>query len=263
MDRLIGLLTAYKEGRADLDEVLAFLRRLPFENLHFARVDHHRALRRGYPEVVYGENKEASQILKILQAMERTGGPLLVTRIDPEKADQVCRVMGDLQYDPTARMLYRKRPIRETSEVKRHPVQVLSAGSSDLAVAEEAAITAEVLGQRVQRFYDVGVAGLHRLLHLLDEMSHAAVYVVVAGMEGALPSVVAGLVARPVIAVPTSIGYGASFKGIAPLLGMLNSCAPGVAVVNIDNGFGAGYLASMIADMANAPILGGSGSSGT
>ncbi len=263
MERLIGLLKAYKEGAAELDDVLAFLRRLPFENLDFARVDHHRTLRRGYPEVVYGENKEASQILSILQAMERAGTPLLVTRVDREKAAQICRVMGDLQYDPTARLLYRKATIQEVPEMERRPVQVLSAGSSDMAVAEEAAMTAEVLGQKVQRFYDVGVAGLHRLLNLLDELSRAAVYVVVAGMEGALPSVVAGLVARPVIAVPTSIGYGASFKGIASLLGMLNSCAPGVAVVNIDNGFGAGYLASMIADMANAPNQGGSGSSGT
>jgi len=263
MERLIGLLKAYKDGVADLDDVVAFVRRLPFENLDFARVDHHRSLRRGYPEVVYGENKDASQILKILQAMEKTGTPLLVTRLDREKAEAICRVMGDLRYDATARVLYRKAPARGIPEDQRRPVQVLSAGSSDMAVAEEAAVTAEVLGQRVQRFYDVGVAGLHRLLNLLDELHQAAVYVVVAGMEGALPSVVAGLVARPVIAVPTSIGYGASFKGIASLLGMLNSCAPGVAVVNIDNGFGAGYLASMIADMANAPLQGGSGGSGT
>lgn len=262
MERLIALLRAYKEGSTDLEDVLAFLRRLPFENLEFARVDHHRTLRRGYPEVVYGEDKDASQILRILQAMEKTGAPLLVTRVNREKAAEVCRILPDIQYEPTARVLYRKPPIQGPEDKERRPVQVLSAGSSDIAVAEEAAVTAEVLGQRVQRFYDVGVAGLHRLLHLLDELSHAAVYVVVAGMEGALPSVVAGLVNRPVIAVPTSIGYGASFKGLASLLGMLNSCAPGVAVVNIDNGFGAGYLASMIADMANAPWQGGSGGSG-
>ncbi|WP_211334934.1 nickel pincer cofactor biosynthesis protein LarB [Desulfosoma caldarium] len=252
MERLIEILHAYKKGATDLDQVLDFLRRLPFENLGFARVDHHRPLRRGYPEVVYGEDKDASQILHILQAMAATGTPLLVTRVHEEKAAQICAAMPDMQYEPKARVLYKKGPISEHAVAQRLPVQVLSAGSSDIPVAEEAAVTAEVLGQKVQRFYDVGVAGLHRLLHLLDELSKAAVYVVVAGMEGALPSVVAGLVKRPVIAVPTSIGYGASFRGLAPLLGMLNSCAPGVAVVNIDNGFGAGYLASMIADMANA-----------
>lgn len=263
MERLVQLLRSYKEGATDLHEVLDFLRRLPFENLDFARVDHHRTLRRGYPEVVYGEDKDASQILHILQAMEATGTPLLVTRVHAEKAAQICAAMPNVHYEPRARVLYKKGPIFERAVAERLPVQVLSAGSSDIPVAEEAAVTAEVLGQKVQRFYDVGVAGLHRLLHLLDELSKAAVYVVVAGMEGALPSVVAGLVQRPVIAVPTSIGYGASFKGLAPLLGMLNSCAPGVAVVNIDNGFGAGYLASMIADMANAFRHGGSEGSET
>ncbi len=252
MERLIQLLKDYKEGTVKLDQVLEYLRRLPFENLDFARVDHHRMLRRGYPEVVYGEDKDASQIVQILKAMSVTGAPLLVTRVSQEKALEVCAAMTDLHYEPKARVLYRRGSAQESADSKKRPVQVLSAGSSDIPVAEEAAVTAEVLGQRVQRFYDVGVAGLHRLLHLLDELSQAAVYVVVAGMEGALPSVVAGLVRRPVIAVPTSIGYGAAFKGLAPLLGMLNSCAPGVAVVNIDNGFGAGYLASMIADMANA-----------
>ncbi|SHF83754.1 hypothetical protein SAMN02745206_02745 [Desulfacinum infernum DSM 9756] len=252
MRRLVEILEAYKRGTVDLEAVLAFLKRLPFEDLSFAKVDHHRSLRRGYPEVIYGEGKSAEQILKILQAMDRAGGPLLATRVSSEKAEEVLKHFPDLSYDAAARVIYRKDPRGCERPPARRSVQVLCAGSSDLPVAEEAAITAEVLGQKVERFYDVGVAGLHRLLSLREELDRAAAYVVVAGMEGALPSVVAGLVARPVIAVPTSVGYGASFGGIAALLGMLNSCAPGVAVVNIDNGFGAGYLASMIADMADA-----------
>ncbi|MBC7359639.1 MAG: nickel pincer cofactor biosynthesis protein LarB [Desulfacinum sp.] len=252
MRRLVELLEAYRQGAVDLEEVLAFLKRLPFEDMSFAKVDHHRSLRRGYPEVVYGEGKSAQQILKILQAMDRAGGPLLATRVSSEKAEEVLKHFPDLSYDVAARVIYRKDPRASEHLSAKRAVQVLCAGSSDLPVAEEAAITAEVLGQKVERFYDVGVAGLHRLLSLREELDRAAAYVVVAGMEGALPSVVAGLVARPVIAVPTSVGYGASFGGIAALLGMLNSCAPGVAVVNIDNGFGAGYLASMIADMAHA-----------
>ncbi|SMC27212.1 hypothetical protein SAMN02746041_02903 [Desulfacinum hydrothermale DSM 13146] len=251
MRPLVELLESYKEGRASLEEVLSFLKHFPSEDLDFARVDHHRTLRRGYPEVVYGEGKSAEQILTILRAMGRHGGPLLATRVSPEKAERVQKDLPGLRYDATARMLYRKEPREPQPAGPIRSVQVLCAGSSDLPVAEEAAITAEVLGRHVERFYDVGVAGLHRLLSLRRQLDRATAYVVVAGMEGALPSVVAGLVARPVIAVPTSVGYGASFGGIAALLGMLNSCAPGVAVVNIDNGFGAGYLASMIADMAD------------
>ncbi len=257
MAKLVSLLESYRQGQVSLDEVLRYLKKFPYEKVKDARVDHHRVLRRGYPEVVYGEGKTAEQIIRILDAMDSEAVPLMVTRIDDEKAAEVRKHVRGLDYSAAARMLFRKAPLTGDREASLStPVQVLCAGSSDLPVAEEAALTAEVLGHSVERYYDVGVAGLHRLLHLWDDLSRGAVYVVVAGMEGALPSVVAGLVSRPVIAVPTSVGYGASFGGLAALLGMLNSCAPGVAVVNIDNGFGAGYLASIIADMAASGVCG-------
>jgi NCAIR mutase (PurE)-related protein len=244
MHKLEALLKDFKENRVQLEEVLDFLRKLPNEDLYFAKVDHHRRLRKGYPEVVFGEGKTAEQIIAIVKAMKTFGSSILVTRVDQVKAEAVMSVEGGMVYHPVGRILALEQEGFPASA--GGVVQILCAGSSDVPVAEEAAITAEFMGNRVQRFYDVGVAGLHRLLGIWEELEKGSVYVVGAGMEGALPSVVAGLVRRPVIAVPTSIGYGASFGGVAALLGMLNTCAPGVSVVNIDNGFGAGYLAGLI-----------------
>lgn len=247
MQNIEKILEDFKEDRVALTDVLTFLRKLPYENLSFARVDHHRSLRRGFPEVVYGEAKSSEEIAAIARAMKSFGSDILVTRVDTRKAEEVMTAVDGMVYHATARMLsLRQDRERSAAEEEAGPVHVLCAGSSDTPVAEEAAVTAEFMGNKVQRFYDVGVAGLHRLIEIWDELRTGSVYVVVAGMEGALPSVVGGLVEGPVIAVPTSVGYGASFGGVAALLGMLNSCAPGVAVVNIDNGFGAGYLASVI-----------------
>ncbi len=205
-------------------------------------MDHHRALRRGFPEVVLGEGKSSEQVVAIAERLAAGSDRLLVTRVDVDTYRAVKERLPDARYHAEARAVTLDRG----GEPRRPGVAVLCAGTSDLAVAEEAAVTAEVMGSQVERFYDVGVAGIHRLLDKLEPMRSARALVAVAGMEGALPSVVAGLVAAPVIAVPTSVGYGASFGGLAPLLAMLNSCAPGVAVVNIDNGFGAGYLAAVI-----------------
>jgi pyridinium-3,5-biscarboxylic acid mononucleotide synthase len=244
MQKIEKILQDFKEDKIALAEVLTFLRKLPYENLSFARIDHHRGLRRGFPEVVYGESKTAEEIAAIVQAMKAFGSNVLVTRVDARKADTVAAAVDGMVYHPVARILSFRQDAPETA--CGGTIQVLCAGSSDAPVAEEAAITAEFMGNKVQRFFDVGVAGLHRLLDIWEELRTGSVYIVVAGMEGALPSVIGGLVERPVIAVPTSIGYGASFGGLAALLGMLNTCAPGVAVVNIDNGFGAGYLAGII-----------------
>ncbi len=205
-------------------------------------MDHHRALRRGFPEVVLGEGKSVEQVAAIAERLAAQSDRLLITRVDVDAYRAVKELLPDARYHADARAITVDR-----GGGPRWPgVAVLCAGTSDLAVAEEAAVTAEVMGTQVDRFYDVGVAGIHRLLDKLEPMRSARALVVVAGMEGALPSVVAGLVAAPVIAVPTSVGYGASFGGLAPLLAMLNSCAAGVAVVNIDNGFGAGYMAAVI-----------------
>jgi NCAIR mutase (PurE)-related protein len=224
------------------DEALARLRRLPFEGIGFAELDHHRALRGGFPEVILGEGKSADQVVAIAERLAAESDRLLITRVDVETYRAVKEKLPDATYHSDARAV-----TLDTSGQARWPgVAVLCAGTSDLPVAEEAAVTAELMGSHVERFYDVGVAGIHRLLDKLEPIQSARALAVVAGMEGALPSVVAGLVAAPVIAVPTSIGYGASFGGLAPLLAMLNSCAAGVAVVNIDNGFGAGYLAAVI-----------------
>ena len=216
---------------------------LPYEDLDFARLDHHRALRKGFPEVVYGLGKTPEQVAAIAASILRRSDRLLVTKTGPEAYAAVREGAADAVYDPTARTITVDR------RVDAEPVPgvvVASAGTSDLPVVAEAAVTAEIMGCRVERISDVGVAGIHRLLDHLPALRGARVVVAVAGMEGALPSVVGGLVAAPVIAVPTSVGYGASYDGLAALLAMLNSCAPGVAVVNIDNGFGAGYLAAQI-----------------
>jgi NCAIR mutase (PurE)-related protein len=222
--------------------VLAALRERPFEDLGFARVDHHRSIRQGFPEVVLGLGKTPEQIASIAARIVERGHPLLVTRADAVAWQQVQAIVPDAEYHAVARAITWKQPI----EPGKGSIAIASAGTSDLPVAEEAAVTAELMGNPVERLYDVGVAGIHRILHERDRLRAARVIIVVAGMEGALPSVVAGMVDVPVIAVPTSVGYGASFGGLAALLGMLNSCANGVSVVNIDNGFGAGCLASMI-----------------
>jgi hypothetical protein len=248
MHRLREILEDYRKGAIDQAAALSLLAKLPYEDLQFARVDHHRGLRRGFPEVIYGETKPAAQILGIMRAMQAWQANILVTRVDAAKAEAIAAEMPEVAYHALARVLVWTQPAPQepTSPSQGGIIQVICAGSSDVPVAEEAAITAELMGNTVERFYDVGVAGLHRLLGIWDRLQEGSVYVVVAGMEGALPSVVAGLVARPVVAVPTSIGYGASFGGLAALLGMLTSCSPGIAVVNIDNGFGAGYMASLI-----------------
>jgi NCAIR mutase (PurE)-related protein len=244
MHKLKEILEDYKNGELGQEAVLHLLSKLPYEDLQFARIDHHRGLRRGFPEVIYGETKSAGQIVEIIHAMRAWEADVLVTRVDEGKAAAIMAEIPEARYHQAARALVVVS--REPQPHGNGTIQVVCAGSSDVPIAEEAALTAELMGNRVERYYDVGVAGLHRLLGIWEELQRGAVYVVVAGMEGALPSVVAGLVARPVIAVPTSVGYGASFGGLAALLGMLNSCSPGIAVVNIDNGFGAGYMASLI-----------------
>ncbi len=244
------LLHAVQSGRRTVDDALTALRDLPYEDMGFAKLDHHRELREGIPEVVLGTGKPPEHVGLIAQRIAERTGRLLVTRATPEQYAAVRAHIPDAAYHAAARVITLDRPGR-----RRLPgVCVLCAGTADLPVAEEAAITAEMVGSEVERHYDVGVAGIHRLLDRVGRLRAARALVVVAGMEGALPSVVAGLVATPVIAVPTSIGYGASFGGLAALLGMLNSCAAGVAVVNIDNGFGGGYLAAMINQGAAAAV---------
>jgi NCAIR mutase (PurE)-related protein len=244
---LRALLARVRAGEIDpdaaCDALQARLRSLPFEDLGFARVDHHRALRQGFPEVVLGLGKTPAQIAAIAERIVSRGQTLLVTRADREAWAAVSQVVTGAEYHETAGAITLKQgEIPPGNGI----VMVVAAGTSDIPVAEEAAVTADVMGNRVDRLIDVGVAGLHRLLREQDRLRQARVIVVVAGMEGALPSVVAGLVHVPVIGVPTSVGYGASFGGVAALLGMLNSCSNGVSVVNIDNGFGAGCIASLI-----------------
>jgi len=241
---LRDLLQSVREGTTGVEEAADRLRSLPFEDLGFARVDHHRALRKGIPEVVFCQGKTPEQAARIFQRLAEHSGTVLATRASQEHFTRVRELVPEAEWHPEARIIRLMR--REPGRGGRY-VAVLTAGTSDIPVAEEAAVTAETLGSPVQRAYDVGVAGLHRLLECQEMIRSAGALVVVAGMEGALPSVVGGLVSRPVIAVPTSVGYGAHFQGLAPLLTMLNCCAPGVAVVNIDNGFGAGYLAHLIA----------------
>ena len=237
------LLLRLTKGRTSLDEAVAALKGAPFERLgDVATVDTHRALRTGLPEVVLAERKTAAQVAAIARRIA-AHGPLLVTRLSEEKAGPARRAVRGSTYDPVSRTLRRGR-----MEVPaKGPVAICSAGTSDLPVCEEAAVTLEVMGVEVLRLYDVGVAGIHRLLSRRGELDRARAVIAVAGMEGALPSVVGGLIGRPVIGVPTSVGYGASLGGLAPLLTMLNSCAPNVTVVNVDNGFGAAFVAGLIA----------------
>jgi NCAIR mutase (PurE)-related protein len=242
-NHLRELLSQVRDGKTNVDQALGALQKLPFVDLGYAKIDSHRSIRNGFPEVVYCEGKRLEHIIGILQHLTRGPGPVLATRASAEVYAAVKQAIPGLRYEESARMMvFEPQPLPR----RKGTILVVSAGTSDLPVAEEAAITAEVMGNPVERLYDVGVAGLHRLLAHVQGLQSATVLIVVAGMEGALPSVVGGLVRRPVIAVPTSIGYGASFGGLAALLGMLNTCASGVTVVNIDNGFGAGFAASLM-----------------
>jgi hypothetical protein len=246
MDRkqLSDLLAAVQSGACPIDAALERLRGMPYEDIHFAKVDHHRALRNGFPEVILGEGKTPEQVISIAGAMAAADANVLVTRLPADAGARLLAALPGFEYHASPRVaLRRARPVTPGG---RGTVLVVSAGTADLPVAEEAALAAEIMGNRVERLYDVGVAGLHRLLERREQLWAAAVLIVVAGMEGALPSVVGGLVERPVIAVPTSVGYGTSLGGLAALLGMLNTCAAGVVVVNIDNGFGAAAAASRI-----------------
>ena len=240
---LRDLLENVRNGELSVEEGLVQLKDYPYHDLGFATVDHHRPMRQGFPEVIFGEGKTTPQIISIMSSLRDRGDDILATRVSPEKGEQLLAEFPEAVYYATAGTLtLSKEPVREETGC----VMVICAGTSDLPVAEEAVVTARFFGNHVESLYDVGVSGVHRLLSRRSLLERAWVFIVVAGMEGALPSVVGGLVKRPVIAVPTSVGYGASFGGLAALLGMLNSCASNVAVVNIDNGFGAAFIASLI-----------------
>ena len=250
-DQAGKLLEDFRAGKISASRVLRAFQAAPIADLGFARVDTHRALRKGFPEVIYGAGKTAAQIIAIASQLVERERQILITRVNPQQARAICRKFKRAVYRDIAGLV-----TIETPPLPKRPgtIAVLCAGTSDLPVAEEAAVTAEIMGNQVERIFDVGVAGLHRLLGRLEDIQRARVLVVVAGMEGALPSVVAGLVSRPVIAVPTSVGYGANFGGLAALLAMLNSCGSGVTVVNINNGFGAGYAASQINELASKKL---------
>ncbi len=247
-DRMRKLLEDVRSGRLEVEEALSLLRDLPYQDLDYAILDHHRGLRKGFPEVVFCQGKTPAQVAEILVELSKHHDRVMATRADEETFRTVQEAIPEAVYHARARIIVVDEGAEEREPAAQDAgyVLVVSAGTSDMPVAEEAAVTLEILGSRVQRLYDVGVAGLHRLLDRREKLFGARVIVAVAGMEGALASVVGGLVSCPVIAVPTSVGYGANFDGLAPLLTMLNSCAPGVAVVNVDNGFGAGYFAHTI-----------------
>lgn len=242
-DKIRELLEQVRAGGVDVDAAMDRLKHMPFEDLGFAKVDHHRALRQGMPEVIFGLGKAHEYVRDIAVKLAERSQNVLITRTAPEAAALVLDTIPGIEYHPHsgAMRLWRDRTIRG-----RGRIAIVCAGTSDIPVAEEARITAEVMGNEVESIHDIGVAGIHRLMSNRDRLTQAKVIIVCAGMEGALPSAVGGLVSVPVIAVPTSIGYGASFNGLAALLGMLNSCASNVTVVNIDNGFGGGYVASLI-----------------
>jgi hypothetical protein len=242
--QLERLLRDVRAGKLPVTDAVARLRSLPFEDLGFAKVDHHRELRTGFPEVIYCAGKTTDQVIRIAQRIAQRHAVVLATRCSCEVYAAAAEAFPDAVYHDAARIMVIGKPPRPSPTAR--PVAVVSAGTADVPVAEEAAVTAETMGCRVERIYDVGVAGLHRLLSHREALDRARIIIVVAGMEGALASVVGGLVSAPVIAVPTSVGYGASFQGLAALLTMLNSCASGVTVVNIDNGFGAGYFAALL-----------------
>ena len=245
---LTNLMRKVAEGNTKPEEAVEILKDLPFEDLGFANIDQHRNLRTGYPEAVFCQGKTPEQIAVIMKELARQNANIIGSRATEADFEAVRKVLPDAEYDPQARMIVR---IKEPVPKREGTIAVVTAGTADIPVAEEAAVTAQALGNKVDRIYDVGVAGIHRLFAKLDRIRSANVLIVVAGMEGALASVVGGLVERPVIAVPTSIGYGADVGGISALLSMLNSCANGVGIVNIDNGFGAAYLASNINRMGS------------
>lgn len=238
-----NILKRLKAGKMSVDKALSELKEMPYRDIGYAKIDHHRALRRGFPEVVFGKGKTVDQIVEISKHILSHDGILLVTRAPKAAYDKLKRSFPKVKYDSRAACIsYRRdRPV-----MKKGEVLVITAGTADLPVAQEARLTLELMGNRAEMLCDVGVAGIHRILNNKEALDRASVLIVIAGMEGALASVVSGLVSKPVIAVPTSVGYGASFEGIAPLLTMINSCSPGVSVVNIDNGFGAGYFASLV-----------------
>ncbi|RLB09201.1 MAG: nickel pincer cofactor biosynthesis protein LarB [Deltaproteobacteria bacterium] len=238
------ILSDIKENRITIEEGIEKLKDLPFKELEIACVDHHRTVRKGFPEVIFGEGKESEEIISIIEEMKRKKENILVTRVSEKKARKIKDIYPEATYHRRARVLTLiNTPVKSSG---KGTILVVCAGTSDLPVAEEAFITAKFLGNPVEKIYDVGIAGIHRLFAYMDKLRRASVIIAVAGMEGALPSVIAGLVESPVIAVPTSVGYGASFSGISALLAMLNSCAPGIAVVNIDNGLGAAYISTLI-----------------
>lgn len=237
------ILQDYKKGKIDLSTVLDKIKTLPYEDLGFAKIDTHRIIRKGFPETVFCKGKTISQIIKILESMSKDGYNILATKANNKIYAAVKKIYPDAEYNKIAKTIVIRR---EKIKTKKGKILVITAGTSDIPVAEEAVVTAELMGNKVEKIYDVGVAGVHRLLDIKDKIFKANVIVVVAGMDGALASIVGGLTSKPVIAVPTSVGYGASFKGVAPLLTMLNTCAEGVVVANIDNGFGAGYFASLV-----------------
>jgi hypothetical protein len=244
-EKIKEILSDVKNGKTSLEGALRRLENLPYEDLGFANIDHHRALRKGFPEVVYCERKKPSEAAEIILRLSKKGD-VLATRASKRVYTLVKKRVRNAEYNEVSKTIVVRNGSYEGRKGRGKGILVISAGTSDIPVAEEAAVTAEVMGSRVERLFDVGVAGIHRLFGNRERLKRANVLIVVAGMDGVLPSVVSGLVGRPLIAVPTSVGYGASFQGIGPLLTMLNSCAPGIVVVNIDNGFGAGYFASLI-----------------
>ncbi len=246
------LLQKVQSGEVSLDSAVDLLKQLPVEDLGFANVDHHRALRQGLPEVVLGEAKTPEQIIGIAQALLARASNVLITRVENEKAMRICEALPQLEYRATARVVVSRE--REIDSLTNSPVAIVTAGTSDIPVAEEAAETLAACGANYERVFDVGVAGIHRVVRHLDLLQHAPVAIVVAGMEGALASVVGGLIAGPVIAVPTSVGYGTALGGFTALFGMLTGCASGVSVVNIDNGFGAAMAAFRILRRFEAPV---------
>jgi NCAIR mutase (PurE)-related protein len=241
-EQLKQLLSAVQSGSMDIDAALAQLKKLPYDDLGFAKIDTHRSLRRGFPEVIFCQGKTRDQVCDIFKRMATYDHVILGMRASKEQFQAVHKIMKNAVYHSQAQAIR----VGHIPDPQYGLILVVSAGTADIPVAEEAALTAEVMGNRVERLFDVGVAGIHRILNNHQKLDQASVLVVVAGMEGALPGVVAGLVDKPVIAVPTSVGYGANFNGLSALLTMLNSCVPGIGVVNIDNGFGAGYMASLI-----------------
>lgn len=237
------ILEEYKKGNVSLEEVLKKIKTLPYEDLEFAKIDHHRSIRKGFPETIYCPGKNIQQIIKILKMMNKGEHNILATKADQQIFAEIKKEFSNAEYNKVAKTIVIKK---QNIKQKKGIILVITAGTSDIPIAEEAVVTAEIMGNTVEKAYDVGVAGIHRLFDIKEKLIDAEVVIVVAGMEGALASIVGGLTATPVIAVPTSVGYGASFQGIAPLLTMMNSCAEGIVVVNIDNGFGAGYFASLI-----------------